>query len=109
MVVVGVAAAAVVVAAVVATIVVVVVVVLRWPLRPRVVPINVAHLHHHWHPSAAVAPTVEAPVMSCLWGGTRRERRRWGVPCSLEKMHTATIARPWVFFVDQNASCLALI
>ena len=69
----GVAAAvgAAVVVAVVATIAVVVVV-LRWPLRPRVVPINVAHLHHHWHPSVAVAPRVEAPVMSGPWGGTRR-------------------------------------
>ena len=68
----GVAAVvAVVVVAVVATIAVVVVV-LRWPLRPRVVPINVAHLHHHWHPSVAVAPRVEAPVMSGPWGGTRR-------------------------------------
>ena len=68
----GVAAAVVaVVVAVVATIAVVVVV-LRWPLRPRVVPINVAHLHHHWHPSVAVAPRVEAPVMSGPWGGTRR-------------------------------------
>lgn len=71
MVVVGGVAAVVVAVAVVATIVVVVVV-LRWPLRPRVVPINVAHLHHHWHPSVAVAPRVEAPVMSGPWGGTRR-------------------------------------
>ena len=71
MVVVGGVAAVVVVVAVVATIAVVVVV-LRWPLRPRVVPINVAHLHHHWHPSVAVAPRVGAPVMSGPWGGTRR-------------------------------------
>ena len=71
MVVVGGVAAVVVAVAVVATIAVVVVV-LRWPLRPRVVPINVAHLHHHWHPSVAVAPRVEAPVMSGPWGGTRR-------------------------------------
>ncbi len=71
MVVVGGVAAVAVAVAVVATIAVVVVV-LRWPLRPRVVPINVAHLHHHWHPSVAVAPRVEAPVMSGPWGGTRR-------------------------------------
>ena len=72
MVVVGGVAAAVGAAVVVVATIAVVVVVLRWPLRPRVVPINVAHLHHHWHPSVAVAPRVEAPVMSGPWGGTRR-------------------------------------
>ena len=68
----GVAAVVVVVVVAVVATIAVVVVVLRWPLRPRVVPINVAHLHHHWHPSVAVAPRVEAPVMSGPWGGTRR-------------------------------------